>query len=115
MAAWRGMVAAAAPGGFKPFSQSFYIDLSENPDDPPQPIHLGIRGGRKVVLRWLNGLRAIGVNHVILNFKYGARDAADVLEEFGQEIMPQLEDDHDAGEGEHRAARRSARQEAVHG
>jgi len=32
-----------------------------------------------------------GVNHVIFNFKYGARDAAEVLEEIGQEILPQLE------------------------
>ncbi|EOX9661324.1 LLM class flavin-dependent oxidoreductase, partial [Pseudomonas aeruginosa] len=28
---------------FKPFTQSFYIDLSENPDEPPSPIFLGFR------------------------------------------------------------------------
>jgi len=30
------------------------------------------------------------VNHVILNFKYGARNAGDVLEEIGRDILPQL-------------------------
>jgi hypothetical protein len=42
------------------------------------------------VLRFFHGLRDIGVNHVILNFKYGARDAAEVLEEIGAEILPRL-------------------------
>jgi luciferase-type oxidoreductase len=88
---WRAAVDAAAPGVFKPFVQSFYVDLTEDPDAPPVPIHLGYRGGRHIIVRILDTLRAIGVNHVILNFKYGARDAADVLEEVGQEILPQLE------------------------
>jgi hypothetical protein len=41
-------------------------------------------------MRFFEALRSIGVNHVILNFKYGARNAGDVLEEIGQEILPQL-------------------------
>jgi hypothetical protein len=31
------------------------------------------------------------VHHVILNFKYARRDAADILEEVGREILPRLE------------------------
>jgi hypothetical protein len=54
----RAMVAEAAPGTFKPFVQSLYIDLSDDPDMPPQPIHLGYRAGRNFVLRFLDGLRA---------------------------------------------------------
>jgi luciferase-type oxidoreductase len=87
---WRAAVADATPGVFKPFVQSFYVDLADDPDHPPEPIHLGFRGGRNVVLRFLESLRGIGVNHVILNFKYGARDAGEVLEEIGREIVPQL-------------------------
>jgi hypothetical protein len=83
-------VGTAAPGVFKPFVQSFYVDLSDDPDAAPTPIHLGFRGGRHFVLRFLEALRSIGVNHVILNFKYGARNAGDVLEEIGKEILPQL-------------------------
>lgn len=90
VAHWRAAVATAAPGVFKPFVQSFYVDLSADPDAAPTPIHLGFRGGRHFVLRFFEALRAIGVNHVILNFKYGTRNAGDVLEEIGKEILPQL-------------------------
>jgi luciferase-type oxidoreductase len=96
VARWRAAVEAAAPGVFKPFVQSLYIDLSDDPDAAPTPIHLGFRGGRHFVLRFFEALRSIGVNHVILNFKYGARKAGDVLEELGQEILPQLT----AGQGD---------------
>lgn len=91
VAHWRAAVAAATPGGFKPFAQSLYVDLTDDPDHAPEPIHLGLRGGRNVVLRFLDGLRTAGVNHVMLNFKYGQRDAGEVLEEIGQEVLPQLE------------------------
>lgn len=91
VAHWRAAVERATPGVFKPFVQSFYVDLAEKPDAPPEPIHLGYRGGRHIIFRILDTLRAIGVNHVILNFKYGARNAAEVLEEVGQEILPQLQ------------------------
>lgn len=88
---WRRTVDAVAPGIFKPFVQSFYIDLADDPDEPPTPIHLGFRGGRHVMFRFLDALRVVGVNHVILNLKYGARDAAEVLDEIGQEVLPQVE------------------------
>lgn len=88
---WRAAVETAAPGVFKPFVQSFYVDLADNPDEPPTPIHLGFRGGRHFVFRFLDALRSIGVNHVILNFKYGARDAGEVLDEIGNEVLPQLQ------------------------
>lgn len=91
VAHWRASVEAAAPGVFKPFVQSLYVDLAEDPDAPPVPIHLGYRGGRHIIFRILDTLRAIGVNHVILNFKYGSRNASEVLEEVGQEILPRLE------------------------
>jgi luciferase-type oxidoreductase len=90
-ARWRAAVAAAAPDVFKPFAQSFYVDLTDDPDAPPQPLHLGFRAGRNVVFRFLAALRAVGVHHVILNFKYGKRATAENLEEIGQEILPQLE------------------------
>jgi luciferase-type oxidoreductase len=90
-ARWRAAVSVAAPGAFKPFAQSFYVDLTDDPDRPAEAIHLGIRGGRNVVFRFLDELRTIGVHHVILNFKYGTREAAEVLDEIGREILPQLE------------------------
>ncbi|MHC2109343.1 LLM class oxidoreductase [Methylobacterium sp. CM6246] len=89
-ARWRATTAAVAPGRFKPFTQSLYVDLHSDPDHPPQAIHLGFRSGRKALLGVLVALRAIGVHHVILNLKYGARSADDVLEEIGLEVLPQL-------------------------
>lgn len=90
VAHWRAAVSGVAPGAFKPFVQSLYVDLTDDPDHPPEPIHLGLRGGRNVVLRFLESLREIGVNHVILNLKYGARDAGEVLDEIGREVLPRL-------------------------
>lgn len=87
---WRAAVAATAPGVFKPLAQSLYVDLADDPDCPPEPIHLGFRGGRNVVLHHLDRLRMGGVQHVILNFKYGRRNASEMLEEIGREILPQL-------------------------
>lgn len=89
-ARWRAAVEVVAPGVFKPFAQSLYVDLSADPDQPPQPIHLGIRGGRHALFRLLDELRSAGVHHVILNLKYGTRDAAEVLEDIGREVLPQL-------------------------
>jgi luciferase-type oxidoreductase len=87
---WRRTVERVAPGAFKPFAQSLYVDLSKNPDEPSTPIHLGFRGGRKFLIRFLDALRDAGVNHVILNFKYGKRSAHEVLEEIGEEVLPEF-------------------------
>jgi luciferase-type oxidoreductase len=98
-ARWRAAVASAAPGAFKPFAQSLYLDLVEDPGGPPEPLHLGFRAGRDVVLRHLEGLRAAGVHHVGLNFKYAARPAEEVLERVGREILPRLESSHPTESG----------------
>jgi luciferase-type oxidoreductase len=90
VARWRGQVQEAAPGRFKPFAQSLYVDLDADPQLPPTPIHLGFKSGRHFLLRFLEASRGIGVNHVILNLKYGVRPAAQVLEEIGTEVLPAL-------------------------
>ena len=90
VAKWRAAVAVASPGVFKPFVQSLYIDLAERAEEPPRAIHLGFRAGRHFVLDFLNELAGAGVNHVILNLKYGRRPAGEVIEELGQEVIPRL-------------------------
>jgi luciferase-type oxidoreductase len=90
VARWRAQVQHAAPGRFKPFAQSLYVDLDADPQLPPTPIHLGFKSGRQFLLHFLEALRGIGVNHVILNLKYGTRPAAEVLEEIGGEVLPAL-------------------------
>jgi luciferase-type oxidoreductase len=88
---WRSAVTAAARNAFKPLAQSLYVDLSDGADQQPSPIHLGFRSGRNFLLRFLETLRDTGINHVILNFKYSRRDAGELLDEIGTEILPSLE------------------------
>jgi len=90
VARWRSEVHAARPGAFKPFVQSLYVDLVDDPRQPPTPIHLGFRAGWHFLLHFLDSLRVVGVNHVILNLKYGTRPASEVLEEIGTEVLPPL-------------------------
>lgn len=73
---------------FKPFGQSLYVDLTEDPDHPPLPIHLGFRIGRNPLIAFLHSLKTAGVNHVIINLKYGHRPVDEVLEELGEEVVP---------------------------
>jgi luciferase-type oxidoreductase len=90
VAEWRRLTAEHAPGVFKPFAQSLYVDLDEDADRPPSPVHLGYRLGRHALRALLERLRVMGVNHVALNFKYGRRPAAAVLEEIGTELVPEF-------------------------
>lgn len=96
VARWHAQVRDAAPGRFKPFAQSLYVDLDDDPHLAPTPIHLGFKSGRHFLLQFLEASRVIGVNHVILNLKYGARPASEVVEEIGLEVLPALA--HDAME-----------------
>jgi luciferase-type oxidoreductase len=72
----------------KPFSQSLYVDLTEDPGTGPTAIHLGFRAGRDYLTEHLGQLREIGVNHVLLNLKYGRRPAPEVLHELAEHVLP---------------------------
>lgn len=87
---WYAAVQRQAPGTFKPAGQSLYIDLDRDPALPPSPIHLGWRLGRLALLDLLLVLEESGAAHVILNLKYGRRDAEEVLEELGQHVVPRF-------------------------
>jgi len=80
---WRSLT-----GQFKPFSQSLYVDLTEDPNHAPVPIHLGFRIGRNPLIEFIESLKMAGVNHVIINLKYGRRPVEEVIEELGEEVLP---------------------------
>jgi len=80
----------ATNGVFKPFLQSLYIDLTEDPDEQPTPIHLGFRLGRNPLIDFLEQLQTIGVNHVLLNIKYSTRPVCDVLDELAKYVIPKF-------------------------
>ena len=90
MSEWRRLTQELAPDVFKPFAQSLYIDLDEDPDRVATPIHLGYTLGRHALRALLERLRVLGVNHVALNLKYGRRAAGDVLEELGAHVVPEF-------------------------
>ncbi len=73
---------------WKPYMQSLYIDLLEGKNTSPQGIHLGFKSGTVYALEHLKMLEKQGVNHVIINLKYGSRPAETVIEELGAEILP---------------------------
>jgi len=89
LSAWRIAQEAAGVSG-KPFAQSLYVDLLENPDAPAERIHLGYRLGRNTLRSLLLQLREIGVDHVAFNLKYSQRPASEVLAEIGEEIASSL-------------------------
>ncbi|MCW3006659.1 MAG: class flavin-dependent oxidoreductase [Solirubrobacterales bacterium] len=90
ISAWRSAVRDAAGIEFKPFGQSLFIDLTDDPDAEPQPIHLGYRLGRRPLVEFLELLRQIGVNHVALNLKYATRPAAEIVDELAREVVPRF-------------------------
>ena len=73
---------------WKPYMQSLYLDLVPDRKAHPKGIHLGFPSGTEYALAHLQELERHGVNHVIVNLKYGSRPAAEVLEELGAEILP---------------------------
>ncbi|WP_025763350.1 LLM class oxidoreductase [Dyadobacter tibetensis] len=87
---WHNEVRKHCGGVFKPFSQSLYIDLLKDPDAQIQPIHLGYRLGRNQLIKLLEVLEKIGVNHVMLSLKYSHRPAQQVVEELGRYVLPQF-------------------------
>ncbi|WP_025731206.1 hypothetical protein [Heyndrickxia ginsengihumi] len=55
---YRALTEVHAPGDFKHFSQSLFIDLSENPDEIPVPIPLGYSVGRNRLVDLLHQCRS---------------------------------------------------------
>ncbi|MDX1802179.1 MAG: LLM class oxidoreductase [Marinobacter sp.] len=88
MAQWRQSVHEAGAQLEKPVAQSLYIDLAEDPDESPKPIHLGYRLGRNWLIQLLGGLQEIGVNHVAFILRFSRRPAAEVLDELIAEVIP---------------------------
>ena len=87
ISAWRARVKSAG-GPAKPAVQSLYIDLTEDPETPPQPIHLGFRLGAHPLREHLKSLEEIGVNHVALNLRFNQADIETTLKRLADDILP---------------------------
>lgn len=77
-------------GIYKPISQSFMVDLADDPDQGPSPIHLGYRLGRNLLMKYLEGTQQIGIDHIMFNLKFGKRPAKEVLQELCEFVLPQF-------------------------
>ncbi|MEM7697559.1 MAG: LLM class oxidoreductase [Verrucomicrobiota bacterium] len=74
----------------KPVMQPLYIDLADDPDTSPSPIHLGFRLGIKRLKDYLNALRSIGINHVALNLRFQQAAIESTLEKLATELLPEF-------------------------
>jgi len=88
---WRARLRAAGERD-KPVMQPLYIDLVDDPDAPPQAIHLGLRLGTKHLLAYLKSLEEIGVNHVALNLRFNQSDVEATLHRIAQDVLGEFEE-----------------------
>ena len=87
IADWRSQIAAAGRPN-QPVMEPLYIDLVEDPDTPPLPIHLGLRLGVKHLKSYLKSRQAIGINHVALNLRFNKADVTTTLKKLADDILP---------------------------
>ncbi|WP_046180304.1 TIGR03571 family LLM class oxidoreductase [Domibacillus tundrae] len=85
---YRGLTNVKAPGKFKPFTQTLFIDLSENPDKQPVKIPLGFHLGRNYLIELLQDFQTIGVNHLAFVLYFAQRPAEDIIQELGEDVLP---------------------------
>ncbi|MBT8437534.1 MAG: LLM class flavin-dependent oxidoreductase, partial [Gammaproteobacteria bacterium] len=72
----------------QPVMQPLYVDLVENSEARPQPIHLGFRLGVNQLRSYLDTLQDIGVNHVALNLRFNRAEIETTLQRLADEILP---------------------------
>ena len=88
---WRTRTVAAG-GPAKPAMEPLYIDLVDDPDAGPQPIHLGHRLGVNGLLAYLRSRRDIGVNHVALNLRFNRADVETTMRRLADDVLPAFAD-----------------------
>ncbi|MEM6254248.1 MAG: LLM class oxidoreductase [Cyanobacteria bacterium P01_D01_bin.156] len=87
IADWQAQLKAAEQPA-KPVMQPLYVDLTNNPDTRPQPIHLGFRLGTRHLRDHLKSLEEIGVNHVALNLRFNQANIETTLQRLAEDILP---------------------------
>lgn len=87
IAEYRARVTAAGQPN-KPVMQSLYVDVVEDPNAPPRPIHLGFQAGTGFLRRYLREIEALGVNHVALNLRFNQAPIDATLEHLADTLLP---------------------------
>lgn len=86
---WRARIDAAGRPD-QPVMQPLYIDLLDDPDARPQPLHLGFRSGTNSLLGYLKSLEEIGLNHVSLNLRFNRADIEETMKRLADEVLPEF-------------------------
>lgn len=84
---WRSLI-SPSHGYDKPFMQPLYVDLMEDDDFKPEPIHLGLRLGANYLNAYLHQLQVNGVNHVALNLRFHSGAIEEALEQLAAKVLP---------------------------
>ncbi len=79
---------ASAPP--KPVMQSLYVDVEDDADAAPRPIHLGFRSGVNPLRAHLRALRDAGVHHVALNLRFNQAPIPDTLDVLADALFPEF-------------------------
>ncbi|WP_282043386.1 LLM class oxidoreductase [Winogradskyella flava] len=72
----------------KPFMQPLYVDMQEDDDFRPEPIHLGFKIGAKHLVNYFSNLQEIGVNHVAINLRFNTNKIEDTLNQLAEKVLP---------------------------
>lgn len=87
IAKWRRLVAEKSTHD-KPFMQPLYVILEDNEDFKPIPIQLGFRIGANHLIKYLEEVQDIGVNHVAINLRFNKRVIESTLEKIATKVLP---------------------------
>lgn len=71
----------------KPVMQSLYIDLLDDPEAPPRPLHLGFQSGTTFLRNYLREIESLGVNHVALNLRFNSKPIDQTLERLASQLL----------------------------
>ena len=83
---WRARVEASGRPD-QPIMQPLYVDLAEDPDTRPQPIHLGLRLGTNYLREYLKMREEIGVNHIALNLRFNQVDIESTMMRLANDVL----------------------------
>ncbi len=84
---WRTRIATEG-GPDRPVMEPLYVDLTDDPEARPQPIHLGLRLDARHLRAYLQSRQDIGVNHVALNLRFNQADIETTLKRLADDILP---------------------------
>lgn len=75
-------------GQFNPYGYAHFFELSANPDAPVKVSGNVLTGGRKALIDYWQMQQEQGLSHMLMNLKPSQRSTNEILEEFGEYILP---------------------------